>query len=156
MGCSQYHNGLNKIDLNKTSELALENKPEILSNNRDIQAGQCLSNTAFELPKTGVKFQYGNTDGFEYNDGIRISQNIPFPTLFGARKNLVSEQVKGRQWAKSLTENELDRKSVVEGKSVSVRVDLGGRRIITTIQKNRVHYINTHQIKDNNTKTQRN
>src|SRR3546814_17092281 len=110
MGCSQYHNGLNKIDLNKTSELALENKPEILSNNRDIQAGQSLSNTAFELPKTGVNFQYGNTDGFEYNDGLRISQNIPFPTLFGARKNLVSEQMKGRKWANSLTETELEKK----------------------------------------------
>src|SRR3546814_13147326 len=30
----------------------------------------------------------------------------------------------------------LDRKSVVSGKSVSVRVDLGGRRIIKKIKKN--------------------
>src|SRR3546814_17214632 len=31
----------------------------------------------------------------------------------------------------------IDRKSVVEGKSVSVRVDLGGRRIIKKKKKNR-------------------
>src|SRR3546814_15120117 len=37
----------------------------------------------------------------------------------------------------------LDRKSVVEGKSVSVRVDLGGRRIIKkkTTTKTHIHYI---------------
>src|SRR3546814_14830919 len=35
-----------------------------------------------------------------------------------------------------------DRKSVVEGKSVSVRVDLGGRRIIT--KKNNIHDYNPH------------
>src|SRR3546814_10970530 len=32
-----------------------------------------------------------------------------------------------------------DRKSVVEGKSVSVRVDLGGRRIIKKQNKNKIH-----------------
>src|SRR3546814_18990525 len=39
-----------------------------------------------------------------------------------------------------------DRKSVVEGKSVSVRVDLGGRRIIKKIRNKRVVHesINSH------------
>src|SRR3546814_20907922 len=42
-----------------------------------------------------------------------------------------------------------DRKSVVSGKSVSVRVDLGGRRIIkkkptTTLQTNTTHPMSTH------------
>src|SRR3546814_17620772 len=36
-----------------------------------------------------------------------------------------------------------DRKSVVEGKSVAVRVDLGGRRIV---KKKKTKYINTHQL----------
>src|SRR3546814_11765807 len=39
-----------------------------------------------------------------------------------------------------------DRKSVVEGKSVSVRVDLGGRRIL----KNKTRRNIRHNIKDNN------
>src|SRR3546814_13094296 len=38
---------------------------------------------------------------------------------------------------------DLDRKSVVEGKSVSVRVDLGGRRII---KKKKNERIKTHKI----------
>src|SRR3546814_16331937 len=41
---------------------------------------------------------------------------------------------------------ELDRKSVVEGKSVSVRVDLGGRRIIKKKNKyNRIQISTIHQ-----------
>src|SRR3546814_20292737 len=41
-----------------------------------------------------------------------------------------------------------DRKSVVEGKSVSVRVDLGGRRIIKKKKKKKKkHSKNTHNIK---------
>src|SRR3546814_17759558 len=36
-----------------------------------------------------------------------------------------------------------DRKSVVSGKSVSVRVDLGGRRIIKK-KKNIIHHYNAH------------
>src|SRR3546814_12249324 len=46
----------------------------------------------------------------------------------------------------------IDRKSVVSGKSVSVRVDLGGRRIIKkkiNYSHNRVYYYKTH---DTNTK----
>src|SRR3546814_20672246 len=40
----------------------------------------------------------------------------------------------------------LDRKSVVEGKSVSVRVDLGGRRIIKKKQKETTHDMMTTPI----------
>src|SRR3546814_19353194 len=39
----------------------------------------------------------------------------------------------------------LDRKSVVSGKSVSVRVDLGGRRILKTITQKPARYTTTPQ-----------
>src|SRR3546814_7274183 len=50
-----------------------------------------------------------------------------------------------RSLADALRRHEADRKSVVSGKSVSVRVDLGGRRIIKK-QKNHKSYkhINIH------------
>ena len=95
------------IDVDQAIEIALQNNTQIQANDLDIQSVQSLRKAAFELPKTDLSFQYGNNDGFEYNDGIQIAQNIPFPTLFGARKSLVKEQVKGQQWAKELTKNEL-------------------------------------------------
>src|SRR5690606_28517295 len=107
LGFSQNGKAQTPINVDKAIEIAMENNPQLRSKNLDIQSAQSLSKTAYELPKTDVNFQYGNTDGFEYNDGFQISQTIPFPTLFGAKKNLVKEQVKGQQWAKALTENEL-------------------------------------------------
>src|SRR3546814_12998678 len=47
-------------------------------------------------------------------------------------------------------EGDLDRKSVVKGKSVSVRVDLGGRRIIK--KKNK---LNTYGAQQDNTRKRR-
>ncbi len=98
------------VNLDKVMEIALENNPQVRSKNLDIQAVKSLGKAAYELPKTAVNFQYGNTDGFEQNDGIQVSQTIPFPTLFGTKKDLVREQVKGKEWAKTLTENELKKK----------------------------------------------
>ncbi len=107
LGFSQNSNAQSPINIDKAIEIALENNPQLRSKKLDIQSAQSLSKTAYELPKTDLNFQYGNTDGFEKNDGIQISQTIPFPTLFGTKKNLIKEQVKGQEWAKALTENEL-------------------------------------------------
>src|SRR3546814_19907465 len=51
-----------------------------------------------------------------------------------------------RHEATSLGGDRRDRKSVVEGKSVSVRVDLGGRRIIKKKNK-KINSDNIHNIK---------
>lgn len=97
------------VNLDEAVKTALENNFGVRSKTMDLQAAESLRGTVFELPKTDVNFQYGNNEGFEYNDGIKISQTIPFPTLFGAKKNLVQEQVKSQQLIKSLTENEITR-----------------------------------------------
>src|SRR3546814_17338548 len=58
----------------------------------------------------------------------RISGNImPIPTPLRGREP--GRAPSGRADAPGSTGQRPDRKSVVEGKSVSVRVDLGGRRI---------------------------
>jgi len=95
------------IDVNEAVEIALRNNTELQSKDLDIKSVQSLGKAAFELPKTDLNIQYGNNDGFEYNDAIQVSQQIPFPTLFGARKNLAKAQVKAADWAKALTANEL-------------------------------------------------
>ncbi len=95
------------LTLDEALELALRNNPELKARKLEVQAAQSLQNTAFELPKTALNFQYGNNEGFENNDIIQVSQTIPFPSLFGAKKNLALEQVKGKEWISQLSENEL-------------------------------------------------
>ncbi len=96
-----------RITVNQAIEIGLKNNQDIKAKEMDILSTAALKKTAGELPQTSVNFQYGNNEGFEYNDGLMVSQTIPFPTLFGARKNLVKEQVKGKEWLKLLSENDL-------------------------------------------------
>lgn len=95
------------ITVDQAIEIGLKNNQDIKAKEMDILSTAALRKTAGELAQTSVNFQYGNNEGFEYNDGLMVSQTIPFPTLFGARKNLVKEQVKGKEWLKLLSENDL-------------------------------------------------
>jgi len=96
-----------KISVEQAMEIAIQNNQDIKSKTLDIESTEQLRKTTFELPKTSVNFQYGNNEGFEFNDGVMISQTIPFPSIFKARKNLVNEQVKGKEFEKSISINQL-------------------------------------------------
>ena len=96
-----------KISVEQAIEIAIENNQDIKSKTLDIESTEQLRKTAFELPKTSVNFQYGNNEGFEFNDGVMISQTIPFPSIFKAKKNLVNEQVKGKEFEKLISINQL-------------------------------------------------
>lgn len=95
------------VNIEQAVEVALQNNARIEADRLAIQAAESLRSTVYELPKTNLNMQYGNTEGFEKNDAFQLVQAIPFPSLFGARKGQVEAQVKGKQWAKALTENEL-------------------------------------------------
>ncbi|WP_333663357.1 CusA/CzcA family heavy metal efflux RND transporter [Chishuiella changwenlii] len=96
-----------KISVEQAIEIAIQNNQDIKSKTLDIESTEQLRKTAFELPKTSVNFQYGNNEGFEFNDGVMISQTIPFPSIFKAKKNLVNEQVKGKEFEKLISINQL-------------------------------------------------
>src|SRR3546814_17244840 len=68
--------------------------------------------------------------------------HAPRPSSTGNRRNAGHRDLRSPARAPRLAackgiNRETDRKSVVEGKSVSVRVDLGGRRIIKKKKKNK-------------------
>src|SRR3546814_12216030 len=73
-------------------------------------------------------------------DAVRASRNVEH----AARQRLVHRRVRlaiardAALVAERLGDRFADRKSVVEGKSVSVRVDLGGRRIIKKKNNNKI------------------
>lgn len=95
------------IGVDEAINIALQNNGNIKAKNLELQSTQSLNKTAFELPKTELSFQYGNNEGFEYNDGIQIYQNIPFPTLFGAKKQLINAEVKSKELQSEITVLEL-------------------------------------------------
>ncbi len=102
-------NAQEKLTIERALEMAIQHHPDIAAKALDVQATESLRRTAGELPKTDVNFQYGHNEGFELNDGWMISQNIPFPSLFKARRDLVDEQVKQKEWTKAVSVTELKR-----------------------------------------------
>src|SRR3546814_14196383 len=62
-----------------------------------------------------------------------------FPRLVIERHDHFLEGKAGQLARQPAAQRPADRKSVVEGKSVSVRVDLGGRRIIKKKKKKDIH-----------------
>lgn len=95
-------NAQQKISIDEAIQITLENNKGIKSNELEILATESLLKTASELPKTELNFQYGQNDGFEQNDAISIAQNIPFPTLFNSKRELINEQIKEKSIAKDV------------------------------------------------------
>jgi outer membrane protein TolC len=89
-------------------QLALQQNKGLKSAAANIDYYRKLVGTSGELPKTEVSLQYGQTNSYVSNDNnYNVSQTIPFPSLFGAKKQLNNAQVEKAVWLKASTQNEL-------------------------------------------------
>jgi len=110
LGSSQLQAQTKTLTLESALEIAMTSNLDIKAQSLYKEAAENLERSSFELPKTNATFQYGNNEGFEYNDGIQISQSIPFPTLFGAKKQHFEAQTQAREWEKQSSINDLKNK----------------------------------------------
>lgn len=95
------------ITVEEATRTAIENNQSIRSRDLDIKASQALIPTSKELPKMNVDAQLGQYNSKKFDQSFSISQTIPFPTLFKARKELIAEQIKGKQINREVSMNEL-------------------------------------------------
>lgn len=88
---------------------------QALAQNKGLQSASAnvayykdLTRTSGEVPKTDISLQYGQYNSYVRNDNnFSVSQSIPFPTLFGAKKALGQAQTEKAVWQKAATQNEL-------------------------------------------------
>ncbi|MFY1045817.1 CusA/CzcA family heavy metal efflux RND transporter [Chryseobacterium sp. GP-SGM7] len=97
----------NPLTVQQATQLALENSYLMKSKDLDIQSTEALKPTAKELPKMNVDTQLGQYNSRKFDQSFSISQTIPFPTLFKARRELLNEQIKGKQINREISANEL-------------------------------------------------
>lgn len=97
----------NPLTVEKAIQMALTNNDLLKSKDFDIKSTEALKPTAKELPKMNFDAQLGQYNSRKFDQSFAISQTIPFPTLFKARKDLINEQIKGKQIDKEISENEL-------------------------------------------------
>jgi len=97
-------------DLSSVDEainIALKNNQTIKASDLEIDASKALKKTAGELPKLGFNAQLGQYNSTKFDQSFEVAQTIPFPTLFGAKKQLINAEIKGKELQKNLTVLEL-------------------------------------------------
>lgn len=95
------------LSVEEATEIALNNNYSIKSKDLDVKVSESLKPTANELPKLSFNAQLGQYNSPKFDQSFSISQSIPFPTLFKARKELIAQEIKGKQINKEITVNEL-------------------------------------------------
>ncbi|WP_312766805.1 CusA/CzcA family heavy metal efflux RND transporter [Epilithonimonas sp.] len=97
------------LSVEQATEMALSNSYSIKTKELDIKVSEALKPTANELPKMNFNAQLGQYNSPKFDQSFSISQSIPFPTLFKARKDLIAEEIKAKQISKDITANEVAR-----------------------------------------------
>lgn len=95
------------ISLDNAIETALQNSIALKADNLYIQSAQNLIKTANELPKLETNLQLGQYNSINFDNAVQVSQTIPYPTLFGAKKDLINAEIKSKEFQQKITAYEL-------------------------------------------------
>jgi cobalt-zinc-cadmium resistance protein CzcA len=95
------------ISIDEAINIAIQNNHLIKAKGLDKKASESLMKTANELPKLDANIQLGQYNSIKFDNAFQLSQSIPFPTLFGAKKGLIQAEIKGKEWQKEISINEL-------------------------------------------------
>jgi len=95
------------ISVEDAISTALKNNLEMQSQQFNVQSSTVLKKSVFELPKTGVNFQYGQYNTIYNDNAFQISQSIPFPTYYTTKSGLYKAELQGSQLQQQATANEI-------------------------------------------------
>jgi heavy metal efflux system protein len=95
------------ITIAQAIDIALQNNLELKKSEYEISAAKSLVGTARELPKFEANVQVGQNNSFYFDNALQLSQTIPFPALFGAKRDLINAQVKSVEHQKDISTNAL-------------------------------------------------
>lgn len=95
--------------LQEIEQIALKNNGVIKAAQLKLQGASSKERTSFELAKTDFTGQYGQYSSAEKDLSVGVSQSIPLPTVFAARKKLYQAETQLQQGQLALQQNELKR-----------------------------------------------
>ncbi|MCJ8152517.1 CusA/CzcA family heavy metal efflux RND transporter [Chryseobacterium sp. SSA4.19] len=96
-----------QLTVEDAMKMAVSNNLNIQAKDLSIRSAEVLKRTANELPKMNFDAQLGQYNSPKFDQSFSISQSIPFPALFKARKELIRENIRSRRIDKEITVNEL-------------------------------------------------
>jgi len=94
--------------LDQVIEVALENNPNIKAAQFQTEKEQALKGTSFNLPKTDLGVEYGQTNSIADNDTrFSISQTFEFPTVYSNQSKLNSSKVTASKLRQEVVQKDL-------------------------------------------------
>ena len=96
-----------ELSIDQALQMAIDNNLDVKAADLQVKASQSLKKTAGESPKLDLTAQLGQYNSTQFDQSYQVSQTLPFPTIFGARKQLINAEIKGKQLQKEITVLEL-------------------------------------------------
>jgi heavy metal efflux system protein len=90
----------NSITIDQAIEIALKNNPLLAAKDLEIESAKALIINAKAIPNLDFNMQLGQNNSIKFDNAFQVAQTIPFPTLFGAKKQLLQSNVKTKEWEK--------------------------------------------------------
>ncbi|HQW96105.1 MAG TPA: CusA/CzcA family heavy metal efflux RND transporter [Saprospiraceae bacterium] len=84
-------------------QLAIKNNAELRSKEFYILQMQSQEKAAIEIPKTEFAVQIGQYSSYKFDNSFQVSQSIPYPTVFKARRNYALAEVEAAQVQRELS-----------------------------------------------------
>lgn len=100
-----------RSSFNAVYDTALVNNLQLRAADLQIQRNEALTGTWLNVPRTGIFVENEDLNPQDPNGLLKIgvSQSIEWPGLYGARRNLLQEQVKSVQFSRQLRALEIKR-----------------------------------------------
>ncbi len=94
--------------LEEAIQVGIANNPSLKAADLQTQQERALQGASWNLPKTDIGLEYGQTNSVYNNDSrFFISQSFAFPTVYAQQHKLVNARIESSEWRHSATQNEL-------------------------------------------------
>lgn len=97
----------NRITLDEALRFSLERNPSIKAAEFSTAREEALRGASVELPKTSISLLYGQYNTYQNDNNITVTQQIPFPTVFGAQHKTTAARIEVAQMQESVTKSQL-------------------------------------------------
>ncbi|MBK1440352.1 CusA/CzcA family heavy metal efflux RND transporter [Parapedobacter sp. ISTM3] len=97
----------NGITIEQAISMALANNQDVLAAELHAKASESMLVATAELPKAEVGVQSGSFNSLARDNAFQLTQAIPFPTVFGARRKLYQAEAEASRINREITVNTL-------------------------------------------------
>ncbi|MET1054516.1 MAG: CusA/CzcA family heavy metal efflux RND transporter [Pedobacter sp.] len=82
-----------RVSLKAALDTAIRNNLSLKISKNNTKYREQLTKTAFDLPKTGLTFDYGKLNSLENDNKFSIVQSVDFPTVYSRQKQVLKTNV---------------------------------------------------------------